>query len=248
MQSMDSSGYLGYSDWRLPNVKELQSIVDYSRSPSTTNSAAIDTVFNCTSIIDEGGVTDYPFFWSSTTHLDFFGNEYHSSEADYVAFGKALGYMPSPGGFYTLMDVHGAGAQRTDPKEGDPSDYPDGRGPQGDVIRIYNYVRLVRDAAVTTSVGENNNASVPEGFALSQNYPNPFNPSTTIEYQIPVGSHVTLNIYNILGKLVGTLVNEYKNSGSYSVNFNAGKLSNGVYFYRLTAGNFSKTAKMICLK
>ncbi len=133
--------YGGYSDWRLPNARELQSIVDYTRSPSTTNSSAIDPLFSCSTITDEGGETNYPFFWTGTTHA----NMVKGSNAVYIAFGEALGWMQSPFGDYTLMDVHGAGAQRSDPKIGDPDDYPYGHGPQGDVIRIYNFARCVRD-------------------------------------------------------------------------------------------------------
>ena len=131
-----------YNNWRLPNAKELQSIVDYTRSPDTTSSAAIDPVFSVSSIIDEGGLTNYPFFWTGTTHED--GPD--ASYAAYISFGEALGYMEMPpfSGQYVLLDVHGAGAQRSDPKSGDPADYPYGHGPQGDVIRIYNYVRCVR--------------------------------------------------------------------------------------------------------
>ncbi len=133
--------YGGYSDWRLPDAKELQSIVDYSRSPSTTNSAAIDPVFTTTAITDEGGENNFPFYWTGTTHA----NMVNGSNAVYIAFGEALGWMESPGdGEFTLMDVHGAGSQRSDPKTGDPALYPNGHGPQGDVIRIYNYVRCVR--------------------------------------------------------------------------------------------------------
>ena len=134
-----------YSDWRLPNAKELQSLVDYSRSPATTNSPAIDPVFQCTPMIDEGGDSNYGFYWTGTTHASANGM---GGFAAYVAFGEALGFMESyPGaGNYTLTDVHGAGAQRSDPKTGDPSDYPYGHGPQGDVIRIKNFVRCVRDA------------------------------------------------------------------------------------------------------
>ena len=123
-------------DWRLPNAKELQSIVDYSRSPDTTSSAAIDPMFEISSITNEAGDKDYPFFWTGTTHATSNGM---GGSAAYVAFGRALGYMNGE-----WMDVHGAGAQRSDPKTGDPADYPEGHGPQGDAIRIYNYVRCVR--------------------------------------------------------------------------------------------------------
>lgn len=128
----------GADDWRLPNVKELQSTLDYSRSPDTTNSAAIDPTFNVSSITNEAGQTDYPFYWSSTTHSD---QSDGGTFAGYVSFGRALGYMNS------WVDVHGAGAQRSDPKIGDASQYQQGHGPQGDAVRVNNYVRCVRGSA-----------------------------------------------------------------------------------------------------
>lgn len=165
--------FAGYSDWRLPDAKELQSIVDYTRAPATTNSAAIDPLFNCTQITNEAGVVDFPWYWSSTTHVHEGKNS--GSAAVYVAFGKSLGNMPgkpSHGGPginrqrgerpsgppqggrqesnknepANWIDIHGAGSQRSDPKTGNPDDFSEGRGPQGDAIRIYNYVRLVRNA------------------------------------------------------------------------------------------------------
>jgi hypothetical protein len=130
----------GHSDWRLPNAKELQSLVDYERSPATTDSAAIDPLFHVQEIADEEGGKNYPFYWSSTTHA----NMYNGANAVYVAFGEALGWMKKGSDKAVLMDVHGAGAQRSDPKMGLSSDFPTGHGPQGDVVRISNYVRLVR--------------------------------------------------------------------------------------------------------
>jgi len=198
VQKKNGEKYLGHDDWRLPSVKELQSLVDYTRSPDTSHSPAMDPVFTCTTITNDAHQADYPFYWSATTHAGFLGG----GAAMYVAFGRAAGWMspramaggppdrrggfgsgPGPdgpppfgpggppdfaadaprgpdapgasergattgaAGDYHYVDVHGAGAQRSDPKAGNPAMFPHGRGPQGDVIRIYNYVRLVRNGS-----------------------------------------------------------------------------------------------------
>ncbi len=91
-------------------------------------------------------------------------------------------------------------------------------------------------------------AGLPKQFALEQNYPNPFNPTTTIQYQLPVASDVSLKIYDMLGREVMTLVNGRQDAGAYSVNVNAATLSSGVYFYRFQAGNFVATKKMMLVK
>jgi len=88
----------------------------------------------------------------------------------------------------------------------------------------------------------------PSEFFLSQNYPNPFNPLTVISYQLPVGSDVSLKVYNILGKEVAILVEEYKPAGGYETEFDAATFPSGVYLYQLRAGNFVETKKMILLK
>jgi hypothetical protein len=177
VQRKNAGKFLGHDDWRLPDVKELQSIVDYERCPDATRSAAIDPVFDCTKITNEDGKPDFAYYWSATTHAGLQGG----GAAMYVAFGRTPGWMPArrlmgdppagamqpvdgpghpPGppphgavgaqgnaaGPYHFVDVHGAGAQRSDPKSGDPLLFPHGRGPQGDVIRVKNFVRIVRNA------------------------------------------------------------------------------------------------------
>ena len=197
VQARNAEYFLGHNDWHLPHAKELQSIVDYARSPDITGSPAINPLFSSTQIINEIGKADYPYYWTGTTHATTIAG----GNAVYIAFGRAAGWptgMPGQGGgpgrggpgrggpgrggpppagpggagpggprpddpgisgppdfdrpssgsvSYHYTDVHGAGAQRSDPKTGDPARFPHGHGPQGDVIRIYNFVRLVREGS-----------------------------------------------------------------------------------------------------
>jgi hypothetical protein len=103
-------------------------------------------------------------------------------------------------------------------------------------------------SSVTSVQQQPQSNAIPKSFVLSQNYPNPFNPSTTIAFSIPQGSKVSLKVYNILGQEVANLVDDYRQAGAYSVQFNASKLASGVYFYRLQANDFAQTKKLLLLK
>ena len=105
------------------------------------------------------------------------------------------------------------------------------RGAGGEVIGIRNI-----------------SSEVPAGFSLSQNYPNPFNQSTIFNFQCPLKSRVSLKVYDVMGREVTVLVNEVLGAGSYSVRFDAGSLASGTYFYKITAGDFSETKRMLMLK
>ena len=105
---------------------------------------------------------------------------------------------------------------------------------------------LLLNLDISLDVGSNNTNI--NSFYLSQNYPNPFNPSTKIKYSIAHSSFVTLKVYDLLGRGIAIIVNEEKAAGNYEINFNANKLSSGVYFYRIQAGSFTDTKKLILLR
>jgi hypothetical protein len=139
-----------------------------------------------------------------------------------------------------IMDYGGRGGDRIALEDG--------------IVAVSNRYALhifdVRD--VVTDIAEPPD-DLPRSFALSQNYPNPFNPSTTIEYSLPVRSKVTLSVFNILGQQVTTLVDEEQPAGTHAVPWDGTSdsgngVASGVYLYRIKAGGFSDTRKMILLK
>ncbi|MBE2216818.1 MAG: T9SS type A sorting domain-containing protein [Ignavibacteria bacterium] len=118
---------------------------------------------------------------------------------------------------------------------------------------LIGVVQGTPDRCIVVEVGDlvgitNNNTGVPSGYNLSQNYPNPFNPNTTFNFGIPTSGNVKLSVMDVLGREVAVLTNEFKTAGSYNVNFDASKLSSGIYFYTLSAGSFKETKKMLLVK
>ncbi len=127
--------------------------------------------------------------------------------------------------------------------------------PEADSVRVVildpeqNYIGLLTSTSIdqlTTSI--ENDISTPFQFKLSQNYPNPFNPATKINFTVPQSTNVSLRVFDVLGREVSILVNEFKAAGYHSVSFDAKNLTSGVYFYTLSAGGFSQTNKMLLVK
>ena len=245
-QTKNAANFCGYHDWRLPDTKELQSIVDYTRSPKSTNSAAIDTVFQCSQITDEGGYINWPWYWTSTTHQSYDGVTYAGANGIYVCFGAAFGWMMVPGNtYFSLIDVHGAGAQRSSPKSGtylgDSLGVDSlgrtvyGRGPQGDVLRVDNYVRLVR-SELATSIDDGKEI---HSFNI---YPNPAMDLFTISSDQKY-STIRISICNSLG----IVVKEVDSYSTDKVQININDLPHGVYFINISAGNLSVIKKIIKL-
>ncbi len=195
-------------------------------------------LFNGIGDINKDGYDDYIKFLNEYVELHF-----GSSSIDTI---PELILNNTPSNFTNIGDINGDGKV----------EIANGALYSNKIVSIYN-------AGLETSVIEEK--GIPTEYHLSQNYPNPFNPETTIEYSIPVetrhsatgGSslqHVTLEVYDLLGREVATLVDEYKQAGNYKITFNARHLErsreipSGVYFYKLTAGSYSETKKMMVLK
>ena len=99
-----------------------------------------------------------------------------------------------------------------------------------------------------TGISSHQKGNLPERYVLEQNYPNPFNPSTTIKFELPRASHVNLTVYDVLGRELSRLVNERMDAGYHDVKFDGSALASGVYFFRLQAGSYVQTKKLMLLR
>ncbi len=128
-------------------------------------------------------------------------------------------------------------------------------GPENPYSKVFAYiddqitdVTNMEEVAIDNFSTGSEVSSLPNEFALQQNFPNPFNPTTSINYDLPVSSMVTLKIYDITGKEIATLVNEQKNAGIHNISFDGSNFASGVYFYRIEAGEFTQVKKMFLIK
>jgi len=118
----------------------------------------------------------------------------------------------------------------------------------GGSTKIYYIDNTLAKESGEPENGQEKTIIIPDEISLEQNYPNPFNPTTTINYQLPEKNHVSLKVYDILGNLVSTLVEQEMEAGYYSVNWNASQLASGIYIYRIISGSYVSTKKMILMK
>jgi len=229
----DSTGIKSLSDHNKPSIYlEADSITrsldinwqfvvdhDYSYYSSNRNVNFIDTVYMISYYSDGVNTTDY----------DTLGAINEPQSYDYsLSFSLDTAYVKIGYNFYYKIGAVDAGIV-----------------PETLEIPYSGFYELIYDPNFV-SVDETNNSI--DNYALYQNYPNPFNPSTIMKYQIPELSFVTIKVYDVLGNEVAILVSEEKSAGIYEVEFDASRLTSGVYFYQLSAGDYTDTKKMILLR
>ena len=241
VQTKNSQNYLGHNDWRMPDIKELQSIIDYSHSPDYDNSPAINTsYFNCTPTINEAGQSDWGYYWSSTTHESYTTTNGGGAEADYIPFGRALGW---PSTQTKWVDVHGAGCQRSDQKIGPPYSWAILKttivnavtytgysfGPQGDAIRGANYVRIVRTISGSTEIFNTSSSA------------NEYKPTENSFYQTIIIQNTTgaenYQLVNVMGQTVWV--------GNQIEKQNFVHLTSGIYFLNIANQKNIQTIKLL---
>ncbi|MFQ3598265.1 MAG: T9SS type A sorting domain-containing protein [Chloroherpetonaceae bacterium] len=215
------SGNLGFN----PNFNAPTSLPTGTSGPF--NTAAIALPVELTSFNAQVLSNGVRLSWTTASEQNNAGFEVHRSndQANWTVLGFVRGAgTTTEAQSYTFTDAQAAGRVFYRLKQIDF----DGQFEYSNVIEV--------------------NAGLPKQFVLEQNYPNPFNPTTSVAYQLPTAGNVSLKVFDMLGKEVATLVNGRQEAGAYTINFNANQLSSGVYFYRLQAGNFVQTRKMMLVK
>ncbi len=211
----------------------------YGQNSSNTTTIAVPVPVELISFTTEVNDNFVTLFWQTATETNNSGfeierkkSEVRSQESEW----KRIGFVEGKG---TTTEMQ---------------NYSFTDKPEAGIYK-YRLKQIDYDGTIAYSSEIEAEVKVPNVFSLEQNYPNPFNPSTVIRYQLPVSSDVTLKVYDILGKEVVTLVDEYKPAGKYEVEFNAlssfrlvRNLTSGTYFYQLQAGSFIETKKMSLLK
>ncbi|MBN2570832.1 MAG: T9SS type A sorting domain-containing protein [Ignavibacteriales bacterium] len=236
----------------------MLSIVDTNYT-TPNNSLLIDYHFQYQAI-NSHKITFTCDYWlygePDTLNLDIYNNsqphafEFHLNDADDQAYKINAFQIPATDGWYTL--------KKSLNNFGSTFNYPCKLTKiilylvqNGAIVgNIYSGSILLDNLGICNdvlSLIDHKNEQVNE-FQLFQNYPNPFNPTTMIKYSIAIEGLVELKIYNILGEEITTLINENKNAGNYSIEFNGQDLSSGVYFYRIKSGKFTEIKKMILMK
>ncbi|QQS34884.1 MAG: T9SS type A sorting domain-containing protein [Ignavibacteriales bacterium] len=185
-----------------------------------------------TSGIDNGSVN---LFWRTSSELNNRGFEVQRASILKSKQGGSTEYI-------TIGFVEGKGTTSQN------NSYSFADKPENSGVYKYRLKQIDYNGDVNYSEEIEINLIVGNSFKLDQNYPNPFNPVTTISYQLPEASYVTLKVYDVLGEEILTLVNKEQNSGVHEVSLDAGRLTSGIYLYKIQAGAFEQTRKMILLK
>ena len=176
----------------------------------------------------------HPALWEEEVWIEGHFHQHHDEAAEFIV--NAGSHLPA-GEYYYAVRYQ---------MEGYDYSYggyhEDGGGFWTEGLHVSGHATVLQ----STSTSDDN--QIPQSFALNQNYPNPFNPTTIISYDLPEAADVRLEVYNIQGQRVATLVNTTQNAGSYTVNFDATRLSSGVYIYRIQAGTFTRVRKMTLVK